>query len=116
MYYRVTGGRIPRFVDLDLGSSPGWWAATVATYCPSRMVELPKSKSTQPRYSTTRVTLYVRPLYLSLSQEKGNLPPNLHVQPRAKRFDPFSEEADPERELDRDELYKDRSSRKTDSQ
>ena len=24
------------FVDLDLGSSPGWWAATVATYCPSR--------------------------------------------------------------------------------
>ena len=53
-----SGGRVPRFVDLDLGSSPGWWAATVATYCPSRMVEHPKSKSTQPRYSTTRVTLY----------------------------------------------------------
>ena len=50
---------IPRFVDLDLGSSAGWWAATVATYCPSRMVELPKSKETQPRYSTTRVTLYM---------------------------------------------------------
>ena len=47
------------WVDLDLGSSPGWWAATVATYCPSRMVEHPKSKSTQPRYSTTRVTLYI---------------------------------------------------------
>ena len=46
-----SGGRIPRFVDLDLGSSPGWWAATVATYCPSRMVEHPKSKSTQPRYT-----------------------------------------------------------------
>ena len=45
-------------VDLDLGSCPGWWAATVATYCSSRMVEHPKSKSTQPRYSTTRVTLY----------------------------------------------------------
>ena len=45
------------WVDLDLGSSPGWWAATVATYCPSRMVEHPKSKSTKPRYSTTRVTL-----------------------------------------------------------
>ena len=44
--------------DLHLGSSPGWWAATVATYCPSRMVEPPKSKSTQPRYATTRVTLY----------------------------------------------------------
>ena len=40
------------FADLDLGSSLGWWAATVATYCPSRMVEHPKSKSTQPRYST----------------------------------------------------------------
>ena len=53
-----SGGRIPRFVDLDLGSSLGWWAATVATYCPSRMVEHPKSKSTQPRFSTTRVTLY----------------------------------------------------------
>ena len=45
------------WVDLDLGSSIGWWAATVATYCPSRMVEHPKSKLTQQRYSTTRVTL-----------------------------------------------------------
>ena len=43
-----SGGRIPRFVDLDFGSSPGWWAAAVATYCPSRMVEHPKSKSTKP--------------------------------------------------------------------
>ena len=34
------------WVDFDLGSSPGWWAATVATYCPSRMVEHPKSMST----------------------------------------------------------------------
>ena len=30
------------WVDLDLGSSPGWWAATVATYLPSRVVEHPK--------------------------------------------------------------------------
>ena len=37
------------WVDLDFGSSPGWWAATVATYCPIRMVEHPKSKSTKPR-------------------------------------------------------------------
>ena len=32
--YRVS--RLPGYlgwVDLDLGSSPGWWAATVATYC-----------------------------------------------------------------------------------
>ena len=28
------------FEDEDLGSSPGWWASTVATYCPSRPGEL----------------------------------------------------------------------------
>ena len=39
------------WVDLDLVSSPGWWAASVATYCPSRMVEHPKSNSTQPSRS-----------------------------------------------------------------
>ena len=36
------------FEDEDLGSSPGWWAATVATYCPSRPGELPKFLSTKP--------------------------------------------------------------------
>ena len=36
------------WVDLDLGSSPGWWADIVAKYCPSRMVEHPESKSNQP--------------------------------------------------------------------
>ena len=55
------------WVDLDLGSSPGWWAATVATYCPSREVEHPKSKSTKPSsrrhgtpcsYSTLASTLH----------------------------------------------------------
>ena len=46
------------WVDLDLGSFPGWWATTVATYCPSRMVEHPKSKSTQPRFASRWVTLY----------------------------------------------------------
>ena len=40
------------WVDLDLGSSPGWWAGTVASFCPSRMVEHPKSKSTQPRFAS----------------------------------------------------------------
>ena len=56
--YRVTlVVEYPGWVDLDLVSSPGWWAATVATYCPSRMVEHPKSKETQPRYYTARVTL-----------------------------------------------------------
>ena len=45
------------WVDLDLVSSPGRWAATVATYCPSQMVQHPKSKSTQPRSATTFVTL-----------------------------------------------------------
>ena len=46
------------WVDLDLGSSPGWWAATVATYCPGRVAEHPKSKSTQPRCTTTWDALY----------------------------------------------------------
>ena len=31
-----------------MGSSPGWWAASVATYCTSRVVEHSKSKSTKP--------------------------------------------------------------------
>ena len=53
------GGLAVGWVDLDLGSSPGWWAATVATYCPSRMVEHSKSKSTQPSCQTTSPTLYV---------------------------------------------------------
>ena len=43
-----TSGEGLGWVDLHLGSSPGWWADTEATYCPSRMVEHPKSKSTQP--------------------------------------------------------------------
>ena len=42
------------WVDLDLGSSPGWWAATVAAYCPGRMVEHPKAKSTQPMSRVSR--------------------------------------------------------------
>ena len=46
------------WVDLDMGSSPGCLAAIVAAYCPSRMVEHPKCKSTQPRCTTTIVTLY----------------------------------------------------------
>ena len=41
------------WVDSDLGSSPGWRAAIVATYCPGRVVEHPKSKSTQSRCTTT---------------------------------------------------------------
>ena len=45
---RDPGGLAQGLVDLDLWGSPGWWAATVATYCPNRMVEHPKSKSTKP--------------------------------------------------------------------
>ena len=36
-----------------------------------------------------------------LHQERGTLPPNLHVQPRAKRFDPFGEETEGDSELER---------------
>ena len=38
--------------ELDLGCSPGSWVVTVAAYCPGRVVEHPKSKSTQPRSAT----------------------------------------------------------------
>ena len=55
--YRVTKVVADGWVDLDLVGSPGRWAATVATYCPSQMVQHPKSKSTQPRSATTFVTL-----------------------------------------------------------
>ena len=46
------------WVDSDLGSSLGWRAATVATYCPGRVVEHPKCRSTQPRCMTTWDALY----------------------------------------------------------
>ena len=36
------------FVNKNLGSSPGWWATTVVTYCPSRPGELPKFLLTKP--------------------------------------------------------------------
>ena len=36
------------FEDEDLGSSRGWWAATVATYCQSSPGELPKILSSKP--------------------------------------------------------------------
>ena len=42
------GGKVQRysstlsqgFKDEDSGNSPGWWATTVATYCPSRPSQL----------------------------------------------------------------------------
>ena len=40
------------WVDFGFGEFPRLVAAIVATYCPSRMVEHPKSKSTQPRFAT----------------------------------------------------------------
>ena len=46
-------------VDSDLRCSLGWWADTVATYCPSRIVEHLTSKSTQPNSENTRITLYI---------------------------------------------------------
>ena len=72
---RDPGGLAQGFVDLDLGSSPGWWATTVATYCPSRMVEHPKSKSAKPcaRPPGSRCTIVARiefiPSFLSNLEE-----------------------------------------------
>ena len=36
------------FEGEDSGNSPGWWDATVATYCPTKPGELPKSSSSKP--------------------------------------------------------------------
>ena len=44
---------------LRFGEFPRLVAATVDTYCPSSMVEHPKSKSTKPRFATRWLTLYV---------------------------------------------------------
>ena len=53
-----SGGRVPWLGWLRFGEFPPLEAITVATFCSSRMVEYPKSNSTQPRYSATRVPLY----------------------------------------------------------
>ena len=37
------------WVDFEMDSSPGGWAATVDIYCPSRTVKPPKSESTQTK-------------------------------------------------------------------
>ena len=39
----------PIFCAINFGSSPGLWAATAASYCPSRQGELPKLVSTEYR-------------------------------------------------------------------
>ena len=84
-----SGGLRLGWVDLDLGSSPGWWASTVATYCPSRMVEHPKSKSTQPRYSTTIVTtLYISAVFtfvFMMKDESAHLIFFSRIRPRVSR-------------------------------
>ena len=78
-------------LDLDLGSSPGWWAATVDTYCPSRMVEHPKSKSTKPgnqppsppctyRVAIVDFTIIVRGKELVPIQSKTKLPMLVDLQ------------------------------------
>ena len=52
------GGLGPGYVYLAFGSALGWWAATIATYCPSRMMEHAIPVSTQPRAETFWVTLF----------------------------------------------------------
>ena len=40
--------RLQGFEGNVFQSSSGWWAATAATYCPSRLVELPKTLPSKP--------------------------------------------------------------------
>ena len=83
--YRVSHVLVDQgWVDLDLGTSPGWWAATVATYCTSRMVEHPKSKSTKPslRGHGTPCTVHV---WLEVSR----LHRNRNSEPRFQKKNRF---------------------------
>ena len=43
-----SGGLRLGWVDLDLGSSPGWWAVTVAPYCPSGWWNIPNLSQPNP--------------------------------------------------------------------
>ena len=46
---------VTRFKKNDnLENFPSWWAATVATYCPSKPGELPKFSSSEPHDSRPR--------------------------------------------------------------
>ena len=66
------------WIDLDLGSSLGWWAATAATYCPGRVVEHHKCKSTQPRPDETPCTSesmgHTRPKHRERLPRRGAFP------------------------------------------
>ena len=76
------------FEDDDLGSSSGWRATTVATYCPSRPGELPKSSSLKPcdRVDEKRCIRMLRhPMGTSFSRGDGFLPsflPRIGFRPR----------------------------------
>ena len=48
--YRVTQKNKETSCRLSSDSSGGWWAATVASYCPGKMAEHPKLKSTGDFY------------------------------------------------------------------
>ena len=58
LLYRVIHTiRYMGWLDIELVGYPGWWATIVATYCPSRLVQHPKSMSTQPMYLIVWITL-----------------------------------------------------------
>ena len=59
------------WVDLDLGSFPSWWADTVATYCPSRMVEHTKIQVNKTQSTRTWDALYCGKLRESQKSNKG---------------------------------------------
>ena len=58
------------WVDLNLESSPSWWAAIVATYCPGKMAEHPNYKSTQPNCFSSWTSLYAEHLLLNTKNSR----------------------------------------------
>ena len=49
---RFSSSHSQGFKDEDFGNSPGWWAATFATYFPSRPLQLAQKKMTKHGIST----------------------------------------------------------------
>ena len=66
-YWKKQGVPCPRRPGLGwlrFEEFPGWWVATVATYCPSRVVENSKSKSTKPSPRGHGTPCILRDVYL----------------------------------------------------
>ena len=76
---RFSSTRLQSFKDEALGTSPGWWTNTVATYCPSR----PSQILANNRNITLRQSGWIA-LYLQLNKSaNGNINKKFEPHPRS---------------------------------